>query len=164
MFVNADGNRPDINLKVIAMIIDRLENLNKYASLHPLFAQVVSYLNETDIMNHETGRVKLKGDELFVNFDETNPKTCDEALLETHNRYIDIQLPLSGGEVMGYACRKDLEEAPYNEEKDITFYTARPDTYLHVKPGMFVIFFPEDAHAPAITPVTLRKIVVKILL
>ena len=155
------------------MIIDRLENLEKYVSLHPLFAQVLDYLKSAELETHEMGVEHLKDKELFVTFAEAAPKTEEEAPLETHNRYIDIQIPLSGEERMGYACRSDLSPAPYDEERDISFYRERPDTYLCVKPGMFVIFslnerqfaifFPEDAHAPAITPVTLRKVIVKVI-
>lgn len=145
------------------MIIDRLENLEKYVSLHPLFVQVHDYLNSTELETHETGVQHLKDKELFVTFAEAAPKAEEEAPLETHNRYIDIQIPLSGEERMGYACRSDLSPAPYDEERDISFYKERPDTFFCVKPGMFVIFFPEDAHAPAITPVTLRKVIVKVI-
>ena len=34
------------------------------------------------------------------NFSQTKPKTKEEAKLETHNQFIDIQIPLSGVEVM----------------------------------------------------------------
>ena len=34
--------------------------------------------------------------------------------------------------------------------------------YLTVKPGMFAIFFPEDAHAPGVTPDGVRKVIVKV--
>lgn len=47
---------------------------------------------------------------------------------------------------MGYMPRTDLPEAAYNAEKDITFYEGLATDYLTVKPGMFAIFFPEDAH------------------
>ena len=84
----------------------------------------------------------------MVNFSQTNPKTKEEAKLETHNRFIDIQIPLSGVEVMGYTPREDLPEAEYNADKDISFYHGLAESYIPVKPGMFVIFFPQDAHAP----------------
>lgn len=67
------------------------------------------------------GKIKLQGDDLVVNFSQTNPKTKEEAKLETHNRFIDIQIPLSGVEVMGYTPREDLPEAEYNADKDISF-------------------------------------------
>lgn len=111
---------------------------------------------------HEVGKVVLKEGELMVNFADARPKTKEEARLETHNDFIDIQIPLSGEEVMGYTPRTDLPEAAYNAEKDITFYEGLATDYLTVKPGMFTIFFPEDAHAPGITPDGVRKVIVKV--
>ena len=103
------------------MVVDKLENLEKYVSLNPLFAQAVEFLKATDLDAHEIGKITLKEGELMVNFSQTKPKTKEEAKLETHNQFIDIQIPLSGVEVMGYTPRTDLPEEAYNAEKDITF-------------------------------------------
>lgn len=144
------------------MVIDKLENLEKYVSLNPLFAEAAAFLKATDLQAHEAGKVVLRGGELTVNFSDVCPKTKAEARLETHNEFIDIQLPLSGVEVMGYTPRADLPEAAYDAEKDISFYEGAATDYLTVKPGMFVIFFPEDAHAPGVTPEKVRKVIVKV--
>ena len=145
------------------MVIDKIENLEKYASLNPLFAQAIEFLKSTDLNAHEIGKVKLQGDDLVVNFAQARSKTKEEAKLETHNRFIDIQIPLDGVEVMGYTPRADLPDAEYNAEKDITFYPGLAESYLTIKPGMFVIFFPEDGHAPGVTPDGVKKVIVKVL-
>lgn len=144
------------------MVIDKLENIGNYVSLNPLFAQAVEFLNATDLNAHEIGKVILKENELFVNFAQARPKTKEEARLETHNDYIDIQIPLSGVEVMGYTPRIDLPTEEYNAEKDITFYSGLAEDYFAVKPGMFTIFFPEDGHAPGITAEGVKKVIVKV--
>lgn len=145
------------------MVIDKIENLEKYASLNPLFAQAIEFLKSTDLNAHEIGKVNLQGDDLVVNFAQARPKTKEEAKLETHNRFIDIQIPLDGVEVMGYTPRADLPDAEYNAEKDITFYPGLAESYLTIKPGMFAIFFPEDGHAPGVTPDGVKKVIVKVL-
>lgn len=144
------------------MIIDKLENIGMYASVNPLFAQAIEFLKSTDLNAHELGKVVLKEGELFVNFAAARPKTKDDAKIETHNNFIDIQIPLTGIELMGYMPRTDLAEAEYNAEKDVTFYPGHATDYLTVKPGMFAIFFPEDAHAPGVTEVELKKVIVKV--
>lgn len=145
------------------MVIDKIENLEKYASLNPLFSQAIEFLKSTDLNAHEIGKVKLQGDDLVVNFAQARPKTKEEAKLETHNRFIDIQIPLDGVEVMGYTPRADLPDAEYNAEKDITFYPGFAESYLTIKPGMFAIFFPEDGHAPGVTLDGVKKVIVKVL-
>lgn len=145
------------------MVIDKLENLEKYASLNPLFAKAIEYLKATDLNAQELGKVKVQGDDLVVNFSQTKPKTKEEAKLETHNQFIDIQVPLSGVEVMGYTPRQDLPEAEYDADKDISFYSGLAESYIPVKPGMFAIFFPQDAHAPGVSPDGVKKVIVKVL-
>ena len=144
------------------MVIDKLENLEKYVSLNPLFAQAVEFLKTTDLNAHEIGKVVLKEGELIVNFAQARPKTKEEEKLETHNNFIDIQIPLSGVETMGYTPRTDLPEEEYNAEKDITFYKGFAKDYLTITPGMFAIFFPQDGHAPGVTPDGVKKVIVKV--
>ncbi len=144
------------------MIVDKLENIEKYVSLNPLFVQAVEFLKSTDLDAHEIGKFVLKENELKVNFAQARPKTKEEAKLETHNDFIDIQIPLSGVEVMGYTPREELPEEEYNAEKDITFYKGLANDYLTIKPGMFAIFFPQDGHAPGITPEGVKKVIVKV--
>ena len=145
------------------MILDTLENFGKYASLNPLFPKVVEYLQNTDLMNQEPVRVNIDGNKLFVNHNVTKGKTVDEARMETHNAKIDIRIPLSCSEVMGYTPRQYLSKAEYDAAKDITFYLDRPEQYITVHPGEFVIFFPEDGHAPYISPIPeYKKVIFKV--
>lgn len=113
------------------MVVDTLENLEKYASLNPLFAQAIEFLKSHDLHAMEVGKTELKGADLVVNIAQTTPKAKEQAKLETHNEFIDIQIPLSGTEVMGYTPGKDCvpADAPYNAEKDITFFEGLAETY-----------------------------------
>lgn len=145
------------------MIVDRVENLRKYAALHPLFAKVAEYLESTDLSAVPAGTtVQLKGEELFVKYEQTEPKTKEQARLEAHDKYIDIQLPLSGTEIMGYAPRAILPSARYDAQGDIVFFPGSPQQYISISPGMFVIFFPHDGHAPGISENGMRKVIVKV--
>ena len=146
------------------MVIDTLENLEKYASLNPLFAQAIEFIKSHDLQAMEVGKTELKGKDLFVNIQQTKPKTKEEAKLEAHREYIDIQIPLSGTEVMGYTALKDCvpANAEFDAEKDIVFFEGLAESYMTVKPGTFTIFFPQDGHAPGITPDGVKKVIVKV--
>lgn len=144
------------------MVIDNLKNLRDYASLNPLFAKAMDYIETTDLKALEPGKIVLVENELIVNVNEIGPKTKEEAKLETHNEFVDIQIPLTDVEVMGYTQRADLPEAEYDAAKDLTLYEGLADDYITVKPGMFTLFFPSDGHAPGITPTGLKKIIVKV--
>lgn len=144
------------------MIIDTLENLEKYIAVNPLFAQVAAFVKSNDLPSLPTGRIILSGDDLYLNVVEAAPKDKADAKLETHRQMIDIQIPLTADETMGYAPLSVLAPASYDETDDISFYPEPASQYITVSPGMFVVFFPEDAHAPAISAGGLRKIIFKV--
>lgn len=146
------------------MIIDTLDNLGDYVSLNPLFAKVVAFMKANDLNKLETGRHEIEGKKLFVNIDVAKGKTPDEAVLETHREMIDIQIPLSGDETYGYTPAANLPDAAYNAEKDITkFGDMAAESYVTCHPGMFVIFFPQDGHAPCISfEPEIRKAIFKV--
>jgi len=133
------------------MVVDTLDKLSFYASLNPLFKDIVDFLKENDLNKLEEGKHFIKDKDLFVNIQTAKGKTKEEAKLETHRKMIDIQIPLSGEETFGYTPLCDLPELEYNEEKDIIKYDGPADTYFTCKPGEMAIFFPQDGHAPCIT-------------
>ena len=146
------------------MIIDTLDNLGKYVALNPLFADVVEFLKTNDLQAMETGKYPIKDKDLFLNLTVAIGKTKEAAVLETHIDMIDIQIPISGSETFGYTPLCDLPDFEYNAEKDITKYGDTPSqTYVTVKPGQMIIFFPQDGHAPCITTeAELKKAIFKV--
>ena len=101
--------------------------------------------------------------DLFVNYNVSKGKTKEQARIETHDRMIDIQIPLNVPETMGYTARTALPEAEYNAEKDITFYPGLAKTYVTVQPGEFAIFFPQDGHAPCVSDAPeIKKVIFKV--
>ena len=136
------------------MIIDTLDNLEKYAALNPLFPKVVEFLKANDLSKMADGQYEIEGKDLFVNITTTKGKTPDEAFIETHNKMIDIQIPITAAETYGYTQRELLPDVEYNAEKDITkIPDLAADSYVTCQPGMMAIFFPQDGHAPCIAGV-----------
>lgn len=147
------------------MILDSLNNTTAYEGLHPLFKKAFDYIKETDFSSIEAGKTELDGNKLIVNIASIFGKTKEEAAIETHNKYIDIQLPLMGVEKIGWKAGSELKEVsvPYSDEKDITFYIDRPTAFTKIYPGQFAIYFPEDGHAPGIGQGAIKKVIVKVL-
>lgn len=146
------------------MIIDTINNLCKYVGMNPLFADVVAFLDENDLNTLGAGKHFIKDKDLFVNIQGAKGRSQEEAVLETHVKMIDIQIPLDGEETFGYTPLCDLPPFEYNAEKDITKYgDIQAQTYVTVKPGQMAIFFPQDGHAPCITDkAEIRKAIFKV--
>lgn len=147
------------------MVIDTLDKLAFYKGLNPLFDDVVEFIKANDLAKLEPGKHLIKGDDLFVNITTAKGKTPDEAVLETHKKMIDIQIPLSCAETYGYTPLCNLPEGDYDEKKDITKLPGlAADSYVTCQPEMFAIFFPQDGHAPCISgEAEIKKAIFKVL-
>jgi len=144
------------------MIFDSIDNLHKYQDLNPRFPLVVHFLKEHRLEDLPLGKIEIDGQDLFVNIVDSPRKNRLEARIETHNRMIDIQMPISTPEIHGFTPRNLLDEVTYDSVNDISFYDGPAQSYFQVRPGQFVIYFPWDGHAPAIADVTFRKAIFKI--
>ena len=147
------------------MIIDTLAAAEKYYGLHKRFKTAFEYIATTDLNTIETGMFDI-ADGVLVISAENEGKSTKEALetFECHNKNIDIQVCISGHETMGWKPRKDCNQpkGEYSDEKDVLFFADEPDMYFALKGGQFVIFYPEDVHAPVIGEGLIKKLVVKI--
>ena len=131
------------------MIIDKLTNSDEYINLHKDFKLVFDFLKTHNIAEMECGRHELRGNEVFFNLQEYETKPSQK--LEAHKKYIDIQVVAKGEEYMGYTNIENTSiSEEYNEEKDVMFLNGKVDK-LYADNTRFLIFFPEDAHMPALS-------------
>ena len=119
---------------------------NKY------YQAALEYIKTTDLAALENGKHLIDGENLFVNIVDSAMKTPEQARLEVHDKYIDIQIPLSKGESFGVKPRSECREADgeFNSEKDILFFKDKDWETVTVAQGEMITFEPEQAHAPLI--------------
>ena len=145
------------------MILDSLKNSGRYESVHPLFKAAFVFLKSAGDVDRLDGRIEIDGDNLFV------LKVCDRGRgkaaspLETHRKYIDIQYTVAGEDLVGWKpIPLGTAGQGYNEEKDLEFHSGEPDQWIAHPVGTFMVFFPEDGHAPMATEAHATKLVVKV--
>lgn len=146
------------------MILDAIENSALAEGISPLFRKAFDYVRHNDLASAPAGVTEIDGKDLYISISEFDGKHACETRLETHRRYIDIQIPISAAETIGWkrSCTLASPEGGYSEQDDIRFYNDRPTAYITVNPGEYVIFFPDDAHAPGIATHRIKKAVIKI--
>ncbi len=143
------------------MIFDNLKHVDNYKGLGDVYT-ALKFLTETDFSGIEVGKYTLNDNIYYmVQEYETKPKTISEA----HEKYIDIQLIVSGEEVIGIApieCEKTLVEA--KPEKDVWKYECQTQPVI-LRNGDFMVLYPSDIHMPGATlnqSVKCKKVVVKV--
>lgn len=128
-------------------------------------AKIAVCMQKAKEFNSDTpcGRYELT-DDIYVNVMTYEPKPLSELSIETHRKYADIQLILSGKEYMGYAPLESLApKDEYNADKDIQFWQGDV-ALLATHQGDWTLFLPNEPHAPSISidGGTVKKAVFKI--
>lgn len=147
------------------MIYDKLENINLYLNNIPKDA--VDFIKKISL-DLSCGRYRIS-DNIYANVETYDTKNINDTRFESHEKYIDIQILLSGKEDIFYTSKSDLSiEIPYNIEKDITFYSENVMLFNKVTldGSNFVILYPHEGHAPQVCTgkksYNVKKVVVKI--
>ena len=142
------------------MVFDKIENLGKYlpadkmAKLAPVIAQLTPDCEER--------KYDVDGDNIFIkamSYTAIDPAECK---IEAHDKYIDIQVTITGSEGISVFERDALDiSVPYDEAKDMLKLTAGENVYpvahVAVNAGYFAMLWPHEAHRPKEIACPLRK-------
>lgn len=147
------------------MIFDQIEQLQQYQGIIPSATALQHWLQQIDWSQVADGTVTAP--EGFRAFVQTAPgKTETQSLekFECHDQHIDLQVLLEGAETMAWRSRMHCHQpkGDYNPDKDVRFFADVPTHRFQLQPMQFVLLFPNDVHAPAISEGILKKLVVKI--
>ena len=90
-----------------------------------------------------------------LNEERYQPFEMSERRYEIHRAYLDVQFVLSGFEDLLIADEKRFTAPlPFDEARDIAFFEDKPreDLQVHLRPGLFCVIFPGEAHLPCLRP------------
>lgn len=147
------------------MIIDTLNNANRYNDLHPLFAKAFEYISQKDLIHLEDGKFDIaEGLKLIVSNGIGMTKEASLEKFECHDKYIDIQICVNGLETIAWKPRGKckITNGGYDLDRDRRFFNDEPDMFFELTTNQFAIFFPEDVHAPMIGNGEIKKLVFKV--
>jgi biofilm protein TabA len=149
--------------------VDLVQFAAQYHANKPLWDSVFTYLATTNLQELPNGTKPVSGTNAYGITTNGPLKTFDVSRWEVHEKYIDLQMVISGKEKMG--MMKPPADAkwatPFNAGTDIGFYEGSlPGEYFVGDPDTLLIFFPKTSHRPAIKtddgPDRDKKIVVKV--
>lgn len=151
------------------MIFDKLSNCEQYYSLNEKFKKAFEFLKNTDLVNLDEGSYEIDGKNIYANVQSVDLKPVEEKKWEVHRKYIDIQYVITQKEKMGYGILEDFKTIieKYDDSRDVEFLDGEKFNFVDVNCGYFVIFYPNDVHAPMLRvdkAEKIKKVIVKILL
>lgn len=152
------------------MVITNINSpeLAAYAKLNPYFAEAFEAVKKLLAEDPEKGRHEFNGDKVYANVMEYETKTTDKACFEAHKDYVDIQVVLSGEEIIGFDTEDKLTATTEYVPGDDYILYALNEEYdkVRVRRGEMAIIFPDEPHAPGIAidnaPSAVKKAVVKV--
>ena len=147
------------------MIVDIVKRYSCYP-YGPVWNTAFEFLG-TITSGSEDKKYEIQGDDIYAIVASYTTKGPHK--FEAHREYVDIQCLLEGQEIIESTELNGLTvDTPYDPEKDVGFYVNAdsPKNISHLMPGIFITFFPHDAHMPGVsvgdTPAFVKKVVVKI--
>lgn len=125
------------------MIIDYLKNYKDYTALVPNLEEGMQFVNT--LLDKPAGRYEGEHG-IYANVQEGMTYDITEDRIETHEKYLDVQMVFAGQEIFQWEGSSKLEVLEeYDPETDFKFYKGEGKKILATE-GMFYILFPEDAH------------------
>lgn len=125
----------------------------------------VNYLKDLAISEADAGRKVVVNENFFYTVQSYVTKSEAECKLESHRKYVDIQIIVTGEELMDLAdvSRLTVQE-PYHPEKDVmTWNIPQRMARTTLKPGDCIVLYPENAHRGAIAKGDVSQEVIKIV-
>lgn len=142
--------------------------MDKYNSIKELSQEAYDFVQKLMSEDIADGRHEL-GNGVFANMMSYETKNRKDLLFEAHKQYIDIQIMVSGNEIIATEHIDDMHKyacvQPFGDG-DAELYECNNDCVDHVLgKGDFIILHPEDAHMPCVCieePKKVRKAVIKV--
>ncbi len=138
-------------------------------AFHPVLQQGLDWFAKRDLGELAAGRYEIDGELMYVMIQEPETVTRDQRQSEHHAMYVDVQVLIEGDEELHIVARQssgNLRVKDELREKDFALYdTVADESEITIRPGMFLVYFPNDLHRPACSRTggtKLKKAVMKI--
>lgn len=147
-----------------------IERNNQYsvdgANLQQRCMEAVNYLCQLKGEDLSVGSHDVD-ENLYFNVQEYDTDGNVEKPYESHKKYVDIQLLLSGEEIMQVTDINRLQvSVPYDEDKDcVLYYPSDNKSGVVLRPGSVMILYPKDGHRTIAlngNPCKVKKLVGKV--
>lgn len=132
------------------MIYDKLANREWYKGLPEVYAQLEALAKvKAEDVSAESRQVVLEAGKNYFTAFEAPTKTAQPPRLEVHHKAADIHCVFEGEEAIYVGDYEGTTpDGDYIAERDVAFFSGVKDSVIYLKPGEFLVVFPEEIHSP----------------
>lgn len=149
------------------MIFGNVENIKEFSFLEAPVKRCFEYLNEHDLASYEKGSYSIDKERLFVNVAEYTTTDAKGRFWEAHRDYVDVHVMFHGQEQIDLNFIQNMALKDYVKEDDFLAMSGEKTASVILKPGDFLICYPNDAHRTAVAvgePEMIKKAIFKVLI
>jgi biofilm protein TabA len=147
------------------MIFDEISHVDLYYHLSSPLKDSFDFLRSKKFSFQNPHSYQIGTEGIYAILQEYSPKEKEDRSIESHRKYIDIQVMVEGMEYLGYADKNTLRFFGYDKEHDTEKLTG-PLTFFPFNKDYFAVLFPQDAHMPGVkasgSSMTVKKVVIKV--
>lgn len=131
------------------MIVSNIQDVNRYRKISPAISKAIDYIQSGKWKNLPIDKKRYPIHEGEVEAMRLSYEPSEQGTWESHQDWIDIQMLVSGEEIIKFAPIYSLEkDGDFLMEKDFQKWLGSEIQTLVMKPEQLAFFFPEDGHMP----------------
>lgn len=147
------------------MILGNINHIEEFSFLEDSIKECFTYVKEHDLIRYEKGCHEIDGDRFFVNVVEYITTTPENRFWEAHKEYLDVHVMLQGREQIDVNFIENMHLKEYVKKDDFLPMEGEKAGSVILKPGDFLICYPNDAHRTAVVveePENVKKAIFKV--
>ncbi len=131
------------------MIFDKIANIGRYKGINKNLDTAIDYIRNNDLSSLPMGRTELDG-EVYINVMEANAAPLETKCYEIHKKYMDIQIDLSGTEIIYTGDSGDMVIDSFDEATDFGTASCHTLASCQIGPDNFIICMANEPHMPGV--------------
>ena len=150
------------------MIYCGIRELKTYLGIHPNLDKAIHYIMNGNLQQLPLGLTEIDQKNVYCN--KMKYKTIDEkeAEYESHFKYVDVHVVITGEEMFFVQDAEKLKETQINKADDYILFKGEPAAGMLLNEGKAAIVFPGEPHLGKIQvkkkPEETQKLVFKALI
>ena len=148
------------------MIFDKIANAGLYKGMNTNLDTAIDFMMRQDLAALPLGRTPIDADRVFLNKMEATAAPANEKQFEVHQKYMDIQIDVSGREMIETGDSAIFCCPDFSAEKDVGFGDCPAVASCVLGNGTFTICMAGEPHKPGIATEenkNLVKCVIKVM-
>lgn len=112
--------------------------------------QCLEFVKNNNLQTLPAGRYDIEGSQIYAMVSEYSTVPASEKCWEAHREYVDLQMVISGEEIIQVSLLENMQCGDYVPENDFVQCDGIANEEVVMQNGMGLLLYPDDAHKPGL--------------